>query len=138
MEAAQREVWEAARARFDAWAQNDYDAFQASTHDRWRRWSMRSAGLMEKADYARFWDDFKGAEEIVSFTLEPVAIEIFGDGDVAVIHSHSEETLVPVQGAGRGLRGVTRPGDRSRGRPVLRSGRRAAARVYGTEARFHG
>lgn len=88
----QKEVLAAVEARNQAWADGDFESFMSLTHDRWLRWSMTSAGLMKKEDYARFWDDIKSDEEIVSMSVDPVAIEVFGDA--AVAHYVTTEELI--------------------------------------------
>jgi ketosteroid isomerase-like protein len=83
---AQVEVWRTVEARTDAWVQNDYEAYLALHHERWRRFSMITSELLSKDDVARFWKGMKDSEKTHSIELTPIAVEVYADGTAAIAH----------------------------------------------------
>lgn len=83
---AQKEVWATVLARLAAWKNNDYEAYLAIHHDGWHRYSTITSGLLDKADVANFWQGMKRNEKVLELVAKPIAVDIFGDDDVAIAH----------------------------------------------------
>ena len=86
-------VWNAVQARWQAWEDDDYEAYLAAHHGTWHRWSLRSEGLEDLEDAETFWHASKGFEETVAFNLTPSAVQIYGDGQFAAVHYIADETV---------------------------------------------
>lgn len=91
---AKKEVWKAVETRFFSWKDNDYDAHMAVYHPEWRRWALSTKHLMNKDDFINLWDTMKNNEQVISMELEPVEIQFFGDGSLALVHFISTESYL--------------------------------------------
>ena len=90
---AQESVWEAVQARWQAWQDDDFDAYLDAHHDTWHRWSLRSEALEDRGDIETFWHRAKEFEQTVAFVLDPVAVEVYDDGRFAAVHYVADETV---------------------------------------------
>ncbi len=90
---AQASVWAAVQARWQAWQDDDLDAYLAGHHARWHRWAMRSKTLENRSDIEGFWTRVKRSEDTVAFDLKPVAVETYGGGRFAAVHYVVDETV---------------------------------------------
>ena len=90
---AQESVWEAVQARWQAWQDDDFDAYLAAHHNTWHRWALRSEELEDREAVETFWQRAKEFQETIAFVLDPVAVEIYGDGQFAALHYVADETV---------------------------------------------
>jgi len=86
-------VWSAVNARWQAWLDDDLDAYLAIHDDSWHRWALRSPNLENLEDIRAFWERAKENERTLAFELTPISIELYGDGQFAAVHYLAAETV---------------------------------------------
>ncbi len=91
--AAQTSAWAAVQARWQAWQDDDLPGYLAHHDSTWHRWALRSSGLEGMGDIEPFWGQVKEGEETVAFRLDPVSVEVYGDGAFAAVHYVADETV---------------------------------------------
>ncbi len=89
----QRSAWSAVKERWQAWQDNDLDAYMSKHHSTWHRWALRTKDLEDRDDIRSFWKSVKKSEETVGFELESPVIEIYNDGKLAAVHYIADETI---------------------------------------------
>lgn len=89
----QQVVWETVHARWQAWLDDDLDAYLAIHHNSWHRWSLRSDSLEHRDDISSFWHQAKNNERTLAFDLTPISVDIYGDSRFAAVHYVAYETV---------------------------------------------
>lgn len=87
-------VWEAVETRFYTWRDNDLEGHMQVYHPDWRRWALNSRQLMKKEDFIGLWDTMKADEQVIDMELEPVEIRFYCNGEMAIAHFISTESLL--------------------------------------------
>ena len=88
---AQREAWQSVEERWRAWQESDFGRMLALHHPRFHRWSVSRPSLGARDELLARWQRNRKLETVISHTLEPVAVDLFGD--FAAIHYISKETV---------------------------------------------
>lgn len=86
-------VWSAVNARWQAWLEDDFDAYLAIHDDSWHRWALHSPALENLEDIKSFWERAKKNEQTLAFELTPISIELYGEGRFAAVHYVARETV---------------------------------------------
>jgi len=89
----QRAVLQAVEGRWSDWKNDNLEGFLARHSPAWRRWSLRQNKLETRKDMEGFWQRAKSFEKTVSFEIQPIAIEIYGDGRFATAHFIALESV---------------------------------------------
>ena len=89
-----KEVWKAVEKRFYTWKDNDFEAHMSVYHPDWHRWSLDSRKLMKKGDFTSLWNTMKDNEQAIDRRLEPVDIQFYCDGKMAIVHFISTESYL--------------------------------------------
>jgi uncharacterized protein (TIGR02246 family) len=97
LDAAQREVWRAVEARWQAWQAGDLEKMLRLYHPRFHAWNRVSGRLDGHDSLLTRWRSALQSESILAVKLEPVVVEVFGD--VAAAYYVSRETVKPAPAA---------------------------------------
>ena len=89
--AAQREVWQRVESRWQAWQEGDFAQMLNYYHARFHRWNVGAASLGGRDALLARWHRQRTLETVISHTLEPRAIDVFGN--FAAVHYISRETV---------------------------------------------
>lgn len=87
----QRHAWQNVEERWQAWQKGDFEKMLALHHPRFHRWSGAKPKLEARDELLARWQRVRKLETVISYTLEPVAIDLYGD--YAAIHYISRETV---------------------------------------------
>ena len=87
----QRQAWQNVEERWRAWQKGDFEKMLALHHPRFHRWSGARPNLEVRDGLLARWQRVRKLETVISYTLEPIAVDLFGD--YAAIHYISRETV---------------------------------------------
>ena len=90
---AQKDVWKAVNARWQAWTDDDLEKYLAFHHQDWHRFALPTDDLEDKNGLQEFWKRAKQSEKTLSFTLDPVEVKIYGKGQFAAVHYTVDEKI---------------------------------------------
>lgn len=93
LSAAQISVFRIVEQRWSDWKNDDLEDYLAKHAPNWRRWSLRENKIDTKDDVRSFWQRAKSFEKTTSFELQPIDIQIYGNGRFAAVHYIALESV---------------------------------------------